>query len=134
MTYNTGKRQKIIALLQGSPEKSFTVREISDVILEGGGGRSTVHRIVSHLADEGVLRRVASSRGGAPEYQYIGGACRQHLHLMCRECGRLSHLDRETSRDLEDKIMHTAGFSLESGAVLLGICHDCDLGKEVKNA
>ena len=133
MTYDTGKRERIIALLKNNPERAFTVKEIADRLLPDGRGTSTVHRIVASLQSEGALRLVASENKGAPRYQYLGHGCSHHLHLVCRECGALSHLDKETSHALEEKIMHTSGFAVEGGALLLGVCRKCDESRALKN-
>ena len=125
MKYNTGKRDEILRFLCDNSDRSFTLAEIADAVARDGHGRSTVYRIVSGLTDEKCVKRLSDGRTRHCTYQYIGNdACREHLHLKCRECGLLIHLDHETSHMFSDAIA-LSGFSLEEGTMLFGKCNNC---------
>ena len=131
MKYNTGKRELIIDFLSSHSSESFTLEQICEKILEDGHGKSTVYRIASELVAEGRIRKISDERTRHCTYQYVGGdECHSHLHLKCRGCGRLIHLDSTISEYLADKILDARGFSLECGGMLFGQCESCILTKE----
>ena len=126
MGYKTGKRQLILELLSRDADSSYTIEEISDAITPDGSGRSTVFRIVSELVSDGCLRRLSDGKTRRCTYQYVGDEhCHRHLHLKCRGCGRLIHLDESVSRTFEEKILSVGGFEIEAGSFLFGTCRDC---------
>ena len=125
MTYKTGKRDSILGFLSDNSEKSFTLEQICGVITSDGHGKSTVYRLVSELVAQGTVRRISDGRTRHCTYQYVGDdECRGHLHLKCRDCGRLYHLDHELSDELSQKLC-AEGFSIDEGAMLFGKCRDC---------
>ncbi len=129
MKYNTGKRAQIIRFLRINSSRSFTLEEISDEITTDGHGRSTVYRIVSELVSEGKLRRLSDGKTRHCTYQYIGDdECSSHLHLKCRDCGRLIHLEDEISHEFAAALLSLDGFTLDAGTMLFGKCKDCKTG------
>lgn len=125
MVYKTGKRAEILAFLSKNSNKAFTVEELCDSILPDGKGSSTVYRLISRLVKEGAVRRLSDGKTRHFTYQYAGGTeCKEHLHLLCRDCGRMLHLDDATSHSVLASIM-LAGFSPEPGAVIRGRCSGC---------
>ena len=126
MGYNTGKRERILAFLAERGDGSFTLEQICDALTEDGKGKSTVYRIVSELVGEGYVRRLSDGRTRHCTYQYVGDEhCHHHLHLKCKGCGRLVHLDEDISRDFERTLMSVGGFTIEEGTMLFGTCRDC---------
>jgi Fur family ferric uptake transcriptional regulator len=125
MTYNTGKRKEILRYLCGNSDKAFTLAEIADAVCPDGRGKSTVYRLVSELTEENLIKRLSDGKTRHCAYQYIGNdECKNHLHLKCRDCGILIHLDHEFSHTLSDTL-ERSGFSLEEGAMLFGKCQKC---------
>ena len=130
MIYNTEKRTELLDFLKQGDGKAFTIEEICAAILQDGKGKSTVYRLISKLVDEGEVRRIADGKTRHVTYQYIhSGHCGEHLHLKCKECGKLIHLDGELSCALERRILKTEGFTLDDGALLYGKCESCVYGK-----
>ena len=126
MTYNTEKRAELLNFLKNCNGRAMTVEEICCAILKDGKGRSTVYRLISQLVDEGSLRRISDGKTRRVTYQYIySGSCAEHLHLKCKNCGRLIHLDDVTSHILEKRILKSERFALDEGALLYGICESC---------
>ena len=130
MKYNTGKREKIIKFLRINSSRSFTIEEISYEIVPDGNGKSTVYRIVSELVAEGKLKRLSDEKTRHCTYQYVGDEeCVSHLHLKCRDCGKLIHLCDEISREFANALLCEDGFMLDAGAMLFGKCADCSSNK-----
>ena len=126
MAYNTKQKNEIISHFTNNPDKSFTADQVF-ASLEGIG-KSSVYRIIAALADEGILKREQDGRKCAYRLPAYSG-CHEHLHLKCRECGRLLHLDEEISHALEDKLKSSVGFSLDESTLLYGKCESCKLTK-----
>ena len=126
MKYTTGKRQRIIDFLAENCQNAYTLEEISSALTKDGKGKSTVYRIVSELVGEGKITRISDGRTRHCTYQYVGGeTCHAHLHLKCKGCGRLVHLDEGVSRDFERTLMSVGGFTIDEGTMLFGKCKDC---------
>ena len=129
MTYNTEKRTSLISFFEENGEAAYTIDEIVERLSPDGSGRSTYYRLVSKLVEEGAVKRISDEKTRHTTYQYLGNhACGEHLHLKCKECGRLIHLDHSTSHEVEEKIMKIGGFSIDEGAILFGKCKGCKEG------
>ena len=126
MSYNTEKKILLLNFFKSNKESSYTVDEILAHISPSGSAKSTVYRLVSRLCAEGTLRKVFDEASGRVGYQYMdSNHCREHLHLKCKGCGRLIHLDDALSHTLENELLESRGFAVDSGAILLGKCEDC---------
>lgn len=133
MKYTMGKKERIMGFLSDNSERSFTLEDICAAILNDGRGRSTVYRLVSELVGDGCVRRLSDGRTRHATYQYVGGEhCHSHLHLKCRGCGRLVHLDERVSHELERRVSSVGGFIIEDGAFLYGRCAECTEGASGK--
>lgn len=127
MTYNTEKRAAIIAFFSERASEAFSLDEVCARLLPDGHGKSTVYRLASKLVEEGVLRKITEQSSRHCTYQYIGGTgCSEHLHLKCRECGRLIHLDEDSTRSLEERLLFAEGFTLDEKTLIFGKCSDCN--------
>lgn len=113
--------------MKKNADKSFTTEEICESTLHGEGGKSTVYRQVSALYKEGAIRRIMNEGSRTPSYQYVDTAahCESHLHLKCKECGSLIHLSNQTSEILEERILSSSGFSVDTGTLIYGVCGEC---------
>lgn len=129
MTYNTEKRTAVISFLENNSSRAFTIDEIAEKLSPDGKGKSTYYRLISKLVEEGAIKRISDEKTRHTTYQYLGNTeCGEHLHLKCKECGKLIHLDHRTSHAVEDKILEMGGFSIDEGAILFGKCKGCKEG------
>ena len=130
MIYNTERRNEIIKLLSSESDKAFTTEEICERILTSGG-KSTVYRIISELTAKGIIKKLSDSNTRHVRYQYLGNkTCSEHLHLKCKICERLIHLDRQTSELIMNSIKNNEGFVLDPTEILNGLCTGCSGGKK----
>ena len=126
MTYNTEKKSGILEFFEKSGGQAFSAENICSAILKDGRGKSTVYRLISKLVEEGTLRRISDGKTRHVTYQLVrAGGCAEHLHLKCKDCGKLIHLDERTSHSLESSIFKTRGFTIDDGALLYGTCESC---------
>ena len=129
MTYNTEKRSALISFLENNSDGAFTIDEIADKLSPDGSGKSTYYRLISKLVEEGVIKRISDDKTRHTTYQYLGSSgCGEHLHLKCKECGKLIHLDHTTSHTVEETIKEIGGFSIDEGTILFGRCRGCKEG------
>ena len=126
MVYTTGKKERILAFLKGGADASYTLEEICSAVTENGKGKSTVYRLVSELVADGCVKRISDGRTRHCTYQYVGlEQCHKHMHLKCNGCGKLIHLDENTTRAFEKRILTLDGFSIEEGSFIYGTCREC---------
>ena len=133
MKYNTEKRKRITELFAAYPYKSFTSEQISAVVTDEDCGKSTVYRILSDMLKEGKIKKISSQSSRKVSYQYID--CRgmsEHLHLKCKDCGIIIHLDEATSEMLKENIMAAGSFLLDGDELLFGRCEGCREERKAK--
>ena len=133
MTYNTTARTALLSFLKENSECAFTLEEICAEMTEAGHGKSTVYRLVSKLVEAGCVKRLSDGKTRRATYQFIGGeACAQHLHLKCKDCGKIIHLDSKISHALGDAVEKSRGFAIDGGSLLFGRCKECKSGGAVR--
>lgn len=126
MGYTTGKRERILEFMSSNADASFTLEEICERLLTDGHGKSTVYRIVSELVGDGRIKRLSDGRTRKCTYQFVGGeSCHEHLHLKCKGCGKMLHLDEKISHKLVSEVLRAGGFLVEEGTFLFGTCREC---------
>ena len=126
MKYTTGKKEAIVAFLSENCEKSFSLEEIAERITPDGKGKSTVYRLVAELVDTGDIKRLSDAKTRHCTYQYVGREeCHSHLHLKCRDCGKLIHLNDKISSELTCALRTAGGFALDEGCIFYGKCISC---------
>lgn len=95
--------------------------------------QTTVYRNLDRLESTGVIRGHRLTGREEKYYQYLaaGHDCPHHLHLYCRKCGRVIHLDCAFMREIVEHLMQDHGFRLDCGdSVLVGLCADCRRSEE----
>lgn len=128
--YKTAGRQRLLDFLEKTPDRQFTVEELSlemDKQYGEKSRKSTLYRHLSELCDEGMVRKYRSDTQSAYVYQYVGrGDCCHHFHLKCVSCGTLIHLECAVSEGLLSHIRSDHHFRVDSGrSILYGLCEQC---------
>ena len=129
--YHTEQKKILLQFLRDHHDRAFTVEQtVAELQASCGNtapGKSTVYRLMQRLVVDGEVKRFVAGNSRRFVYQLMGHAsCHSHLHLKCRACGRLFHLDEQLSHDLSSRLAAANGFSLsESDTVLFGDCADC---------
>ena len=133
--YATEQKKMLLDFLRSNCESAYTVEELVEGMqaLYGaeGPGKSTVYRLMTHMVEDGTVKRFVKGHSRRFVYQIVAGEhCRSHLHLKCMDCGRLIHLDEQVSEELLDKVRLCSNFAVsEEETVLFGACSDCNRGK-----
>ena len=126
-TYNTNQRQIIVDFLKNNSETQYTIEQIASKTVSVG--KSTVYRLINKMVDEGVVRRTVKGNSRQFLYQYAATAgCASHLHMKCRECGKILHMDDERSKDLMNLLQESTKFDLDiKETLLMGTCEKCNI-------
>jgi len=84
---------------------------------------STVYRTLELLEQLGLVTHTHLGHG-APSYHLAAQA--QHVHLVCRECGRVTELPPEAARPLVTALDEEHGFETDvRHLTVFGTCRDC---------
>ena len=134
--YSTKQKRGILNFLKEHELENFSVDDLVFHLEQEGDkiGRSTVYRHLEALAEQGSVRKYQNAQG-MTQYQHVSddGRCDRHFHMLCKNCGRLWHVDCEWMESLEKHISEEHGFTLDPrDTMLVGICARC-AGKEEKN-
>ena len=126
--YSTRQKRDMMTFLNGNTLNHYTLDELVAAMKDAGieAGKTTVYRFMEGLSERGKVRKY--SNGGESFYQYIDddAHCSEHLHLMCKCCGALYHVDCEMVSSLMEHIRSEHGFTLDAkSTMLVGVCAEC---------
>jgi Fur family transcriptional regulator, ferric uptake regulator len=119
----TPQRQLILEavsrLEHATPEEIF-----ADVRLTARGVNvSTVYRTLELLEQLGLVSHT-HLKHGAPSYHLAAQA--EHVHLVCRQCERVTEVDKAAVRPLVAALEEAEGFSTDVGHLtIFGLCSAC---------
>lgn len=128
--YCTKTRSLILKYITAYQNKQFSAAEMNEYLTEEGCSinLATVYRNLDKLTDEGTLIRYKYADKNCCMYQYAGDStkCLHHLHMKCRECGKIIHLECDFMNQISGHLLKEHGFTIDcAGSVLLGVCEDC---------
>jgi len=84
---------------------------------------STIYRTLELLEQLGLVTHTHLGHG-APRYHLAAEA--QHVHLFCRECGRVTEVAPEAARPLVAALDEQVGFETDvRHLTVFGRCRDC---------
>src|ERR1700728_2042421 len=111
--------EAVTRLKHASPEEIFA--ELHQ--RASGVNVSTIYRTLELLEQLGLVTHTHLGHG-APRYHLAAEA--QHVHLVCRECRRLTELAPEGATPLVKALDEEHGFETDVGHLtVFGICRDC---------
>lgn len=123
--YNTSQRQILTEYLKSHRHTPLTADEIaSGCARDGKISISAIYRNLAKLCDERSVIKISSDTGIAL-YKY-NDCSDTHLHMQCKTCGKLFHMEHNLSDGICNEILKSAGFTLdEEATVLFGKCKMC---------
>ena len=127
--YRTGARKEIYSYAENVSSHTFSASQILNYFRENNISISdaTVYRNLDRMVEEGSLIRYNTSRNEST-YQYVDSEdlCHEHIHLKCKICEKIIHLEDALMEELKSGLMELYGFSVEcDGSVILGVCREC---------
>ena len=128
--YNTKQKTILIECLEKHKHESLTVDGVCAALEKENEkiGRSTVYRYLEALVSDGMISRFAPEEGKSVTYRFIGSGCGDecHFHLICTECGNVSHTHCHEMESLLSHMASEHGFKInERKTVLYGVCEKC---------
>lgn len=128
--YNTKSRRYINEYLYGKKESTVSATDIIEYLNSKGVAvnPATVYRYLNKLNLERKVIKFTDKETQTSVYQVISNnnSCDEHIHIKCKRCGKLSHLDCGFMEDFSNHLSDHHGFSLQcEGSILYGICKDC---------
>lgn len=135
--YHSQYKSWILSYFSSHQDDIINASEILAKMREEGMSinQATVYRNLDKLEENGQIKGHRISDKEEKYYQYMepGHDCTHHLHLYCRKCGRVIHLDCDFMQEIEDHLKSDHGFTLDcTDSVLVGLCSDCQR-KEKQN-
>ncbi len=111
--------EAVTGLRHGTPEEiSARVRRTAS-----GVNISTVYRTLELLEDLGLVTHTHLGHG-APTYHPAGG--KEHLHLVCRDCGQVLETNVGVAAGLADQLVRDHGFETDmQHFAIYGRCREC---------
>lgn len=128
--YRTKWKDSIMEYLENHADRCFSAADIYADLKgkEASINLTTVYRNLEKLTDGGKLMKYKPAGEESYRYQYIEpyGNCQEHIHMQCRECGKLLHLECTFMKELAGHLLDHHGFVLEGqGSMLSGLCEKC---------
>ena len=123
--YMTQPRKRLLTYLHEHADETLSAGQIAGDLPEISV--SAVYRNLSALERDGAVRKLAKAGSREVFYQYMKAeACRDHLHLSCKKCGKTFHMDEAETEALVEAVAKLDGFEIDrSETVLYGLCEDC---------
>ena len=125
--YNTKQKQLILEVLNNNKNKCFTVKEISEKLLNYDikVGTTTIYRFLDELVNKGRVSKIFDDETKSTLYRYLE-LDDGHWHLRCYKCGELIHLDCRQLNELMIHIKKEHNFVIDNTRLIIdGICQKC---------
>lgn len=122
----TPPRVRVLSQLQQLPRRHWSADELYQSLAEEGEvvGLATIYRVLSQLAQAGVVRRSSFEATGKAVFEIDDGP--HHDHLVCVRCGRVDEFLDVGIEARQQHIVAERGFRLvEHRLALFGLCSGC---------
>lgn len=128
--YSTKKRTYILNYFAEHPDREIGVNELHSYLLENEqeANVTTIYRYLDRLVDQGIVFKTVHGSKTQATYHYMDGKeeCCRHLHLKCKVCGKIQHLDCGFMEEIVEHISGDHGFDIDCrDSYLAGICREC---------
>lgn len=125
--YKTEQRKIMQELFSEHPHEIFSAKEIAELLAGQAVSISAIYRNLSELESAGLVRRCAKAGSREAFYQYTGTEdCKDHIHLMCKKCGKTIHMETEDTEALVQSASKYRNFTLDkTDSILYGLCEAC---------
>jgi Fur family ferric uptake transcriptional regulator len=128
--YRSKGSQLIEQFGKAHKDQSFSAGEIVDYVKSEGlnVNTATIYRSLDRMSEDGLLLKFKPQDSDSVVYQYKGlhQHCDHHMHMRCRQCGKLIHLECEFAAAFIKKIEEEYGFTIEPTITSLGgLCSNC---------
>ena len=123
--YDTKQKNKIKEFFIINKEKSISGPSLVEIFKEEID-KSTIYRRLSNLENSKFIRKTFNVNKNCYEYQYVE-KCDNHLHLLCKNCGKTIHLECGIANEFLNHILSDHGFNIDKFcSVIYGTCKECE--------
>ncbi|MDO4788201.1 MAG: transcriptional repressor [Johnsonella sp.] len=138
--YRTKTKDAIMSYIESNKHRRFSAADIYKHIKTEQKKEislTTIYRNLEKLTGEGVLLKIKTAEGEYSVYQFLNadGSCDEHLHIQCKVCGQMIHINDDAMDKANMYLLQHCGFSLIcKDSVLIGYCDHCkNHAKPLKN-
>lgn len=132
--YRTKYKDLILEYMKDNQDHKIYAQDVYKALIKKGLNVNlvTVYRNLDKLSQSGIIQKHILSQEDSACYQYAQNQkCNDHLHLICKECGKIYHLDCSLMDTIRSHLLEEHGFMIDcKDSTLVGICKEC---REKKN-
>lgn len=125
--YQTKQREALLEYLSRHADEIVSAKQIAAAIDSSAISISAVYRNLAALEKIGKIQRITKPGSRKAFYRFIGGEhCVDRIHLSCKKCGKMYHMDLEATDQLLAGVARKNRFAVDRAeTVLVGTCADC---------
>lgn len=124
MKYLTKNKKEILEILISHSDEHLTVYDIRNLSNQELS-LASLYRIIDSFVEEGLVRKYTIDINTPSCYQYIGKG-HEHFHLVCKNCGKIYHLECDEVNKLIAHIQEEHHFDIDISQInLYGLCKSC---------
>lgn len=128
--YQTRCRTSILEYCESHEESRFSASDINEYLMKKGDvvNLATIYRNLEKMTENGNLIKYKSASDDRCLYQYVKpeSDCGHHLHMQCRKCSKIIHMECDFMKQFSGNIEEKYGFSIEcNNSLISGVCGEC---------
>ncbi len=128
--YKTKAKDLILEYAKLHREKKFSALDVFEYVSDEAKpiNMTTIYRNLDKMTEAQVLLKYKMAGDERAMYQYVepDTHCHNHLHMHCKNCGRILHFECSFMDELRKHCLEHHGFMLEcDGSILNGLCKEC---------
>lgn len=136
--YSTKKRTWILQYFSDNPDRDICVNDIHEFLAENemDVNVTTIYRYLDKLVEQGIVLKTVHGKKEQATFQFMNGRkeCCHHLHMKCKGCGRIQHLDCGFMAEIAEHIGEEHGFVIDCrNSYITGLCRECNRKKTERN-
>ncbi|MDE6660496.1 MAG: transcriptional repressor [Anaeroplasmataceae bacterium] len=122
--YQTNHQKIILDFFKSHQDQAFTAQALIDRF-QGQINKATIYRKLHLLEENKMVRKSYNDMKKSYEYQYALD-CENHLHLICKECGKIIHLKCDQTSSFVSHLSNQHGFLIDQRSTMIfGVCEGC---------
>lgn len=122
--YKTLHQNQIVEFFKEHPDDVFTASDLIEKFQEQMN-KATIYRKLHLLEENKMVRKCYNLSKQSYEYQ-LAQDCENHLHLVCKCCGKIIHLKCEKTNGFLAHLATDHGFMIDQESTMIfGICEGC---------
>lgn len=121
------QQREAVAEVVFDSEEHLSVEEIEAALRERGEktGKATVYRTLEMLVKSGLVAERDFGEG-FKRYEHLFGQQPVHGHMICDECGKVTEIQENELKRVQDRIAREEGFTPSRYRLeIFGLCAEC---------